>query len=510
MTEHHQTLDEIAFRSGRGRDLGSRLITLACLLFAFVLVVLIWDLASRLGLLSTAVLIVSLLLFIQSVFSLYLMLYAWEHPERLAATAGPQSFLPPRLSFTVLLPARHEEAVIYQTIKQVVAADYPPELLEVVVICHADDAGTIAEARRAIASIRTHHVYVDTFDAGPINKPHGLNVGLRRTSAEVVTIFDAEDDIDANIFNVINTTMLGEEVGIVQAGVQLMNYRDHWFAPHNCLEYFFWFKSRLHFHARVGMIPLGGNTVFIRRSLLNRIGGWDENCLTEDAEIGLRLSVLGEPIKVVYDPQHVTREETPATVSQFVKQRTRWHQGFLQVLRKGVWRGLPTRGQRLLAVYTLAYPLLHAALTLLWPLIIISMFWLKLPVPVTMVSFLPAYALLFQFVLSVVGAHMLAREYAMRFPFWMPAAMAVTFLPFQWLLGVSAVRAVFRELRRQNTWEKTDHTGAHRRADQAAGPPDQRPIATSGAPASTQRHGAGDAVAATAGVDLPNARRGNT
>lgn len=447
---------------------GHWMAVLTCLLLLVAVAPVAGTVFSRLGWLAASLLVFSLLLFAQSIFSLYLMLYAWEHPERLAETAGPKSFLPPRLSFTVLLPARHEEQVIYQTIRRVVAADYPPELLEIVVICHADDRGTIAEARRAIAVSTRHYVYVDTFDNEPINKPHGLNVGLRGTSAEVVTIFDAEDDIDPHIFNVINTTMLGEEVGVVQAGVQLMNFRDRWFSVHNCLEYFFWFKSRLHFHARVGMIPLGGNTVFIRRNLLQRIGGWDEHCLTEDADIGLRLSALGEPIRVVYDPRHVTREETPATVGQFIKQRTRWHQGFLQVLGKGTWRELDTTGQRLLGLYTLSYPLMHAVLTLMWPLLLLSIWFLKMPVPVAMTSFLPAYALFFQFTLSVVGAYLLAREYQMRFPPWMPFVMAVTFLPYQWLLGISAVRAVYRELRNQKGWEKTAHTGAHRRAELSA------------------------------------------
>ena len=51
--------------------------------------------------------------------------------RRPTASAGPQRFLPPRHSFTVLLPARHEEAVIYETVRSVWAADYPRELLEV-------------------------------------------------------------------------------------------------------------------------------------------------------------------------------------------------------------------------------------------------------------------------------------------------------------------------------------------------------------------------------------------
>jgi cellulose synthase/poly-beta-1,6-N-acetylglucosamine synthase-like glycosyltransferase/transposase len=419
----------------------------------------------KLSMISFTVLLISLVFFAQSIFSLYLMLYSWEHPERLEASRGPCSFLPPQLSFTVLLPARHEEAVIYETIKRVWAANYPSDLLEIVVICHIDDTGTIAEAQRAIREIDSSRVRVVTFCTPPINKPRGLNAGFQQTSNQVVTIFDAEDDMDSNIFNVVNTIMLEEKVGIVQAGVQLMNFRDHWFAIHNCVEYFFWFKSRLHFHAKVGMIPLGGNTVFFRRDLIERIGGWDEYCLTEDADIGLRLSGLGEPIRVVYDKQHISREETPPTVASFIRQRTRWQQGFLQVLRKGSWLALPRLSQRLLAISTLSYPFLQALLALLWLPAIVAVLWLKLPVLVAMISFLPLYALFLQFLATIVGAFAFTREYGSKFPLFMPISMSITFLPYQYLLGISAIRAIYRELRQMHNWEKTEHAGAHRKPE---------------------------------------------
>ena len=139
-------------------------------------------------------------------------------------------------------------------------------------------------------------------------------------------------------------------MGIVQGGVQLMNFRDHWFSAFNCVEYFYYFRSRMHFNARVGMVPLGGNTVAIRRELIERVGGWDPACLTEDADIGVRLSALGEPIRVVYDSRWVTREETPHTVGALVRQRTRWAQGFLQVLVKGDWRRIAGGRRRALAL----------------------------------------------------------------------------------------------------------------------------------------------------------------
>jgi cellulose synthase/poly-beta-1,6-N-acetylglucosamine synthase-like glycosyltransferase len=418
--------------------------------------------------LAIVITIAALVLCAQSLFSLYLMLYSWEYPERLEASRAPKSFSAPHFSFTALLPARHEEAVIYETIQRVWAANYPSHLLEVVVICHSDDTGTIAEAERAVRIIGSPDVRVETFSTLPINKPHGLNVGLQRTSNQIVTIFDAEDDIDPDIFNMVNTVMLKEDVGVVQAGVQLMNFSDHWFSIHNCIEYFFWFKSRLHFHAKVRMVPLGGNTVFIKRLLLEQVNGWDERCLTEDAEIGLRLSALKERIRVVYEAQHVTREETPDTIKAFVKQRTRWQQGFLQVLWKGEWLKLPTLSQRALALYTLSYPYLQALLVVLWPLTVAEMVFLKEPVQVSMIAFLPLYLLFLQFVVSAIGAFYLAHEYGRKFTLLNLLSMTLTFLPFQWVLSFSSVRAVYRELRKQNNWEKTAHVGAHRQVEALA------------------------------------------
>jgi cellulose synthase/poly-beta-1,6-N-acetylglucosamine synthase-like glycosyltransferase len=418
---------------------------------------------------AAIVLVLSLAVFAQSLFGLYLTLYTWEHPDRLADSRGPGAHtMRPQLSFTAILPARHEEAVIYETIRRVWASTYPKRLLEILVVCHASDVGTIAEARRAAAELDRRRIRVLTFNDAPINKPHGLNIALREARRQVVTIFDAEDDVHPELFRTINHVMVTGKVNVVQAGVQLMNFRDHWFGIHNCLEYYFWFKSRLHFHARAGMIPLGGNTVFVRRDLLERVGGWDENCLTEDADIGVRLSALGEPIRVVYDPERVTREETPDSVGSWIRQRTRWNQGFVYVMRKGDWIRLPTWRQRLLALYTFSYPILQSALLMLWPTVVLGVLLIKAPLPVALASFLPLYALFFQFVVHMVGAAAFAREYRQRLPVRTAVGMAFTFLPYQWMLGVSALRALYRELEVRLGWEKTHHSGAHRRLDPEA------------------------------------------
>ncbi len=417
------------------------------------------------GLFLAGSLVLSLLLTLQSAYTLYLMLYTWDLPEAYRLAQAPTRFLRPQKSFAVLLPCRHEEEVIQSTIERVVRARYPHSLLEVVVICSPDDTGTIAKAQQKIEHLRKRGVgcvRVIAYRGAPINKPHGLNIGLRATRNEVVTIFDAEDDIHPDIFNVVNTLMVTDSINVVQCGVQLMNYQTNWYSALNVLEYFFWFKSRLHYHAHMGSVPLGGNTVFFARVVLVRVGGWDEYNLTEDADIGIRVSCLGEPIRVVYDDRYVTREETPPTLGHFIKQRTRWSQGFLQTLMKGEWRRLPRLTQRLLAFYTLSFPIMQAALGLYFVVAVISMVTIRAPVLVALLLFLPLYLLAAHFILAVCGLYDFAQAHGLK-PSWTTVlVMALGYLPYQWVLSYAAVRATARQFRGINNWEKTKHVGAHR------------------------------------------------
>lgn len=394
--------------------------------------------------------------------SCLLMLYSWSQPERLKATAGPDRLTKPRFRFSVLLPARDEAAVIADTINTLWNARYPRDRLELLVICQADDEATIEAATSALRSLDSPRARLVVYGDEPFNKPHALNVGLASASNDIVAVFDAEDDVHPDIFHVVNTIMTRERVGVVQAGVQLVNLCDHWFSPLNCLEYYFHYKSRLPYFARAEVIPLGGNTVFFKRALLDEVGGWDVGCLTEDADIGIRLSANGHRIRAVYDHRRVTREETPHSVRSFVRQRTRWHQGFLQILGRGHWRRLPRRRQRLLALLTLGQPLLDAALLTIGILTPLALLYLRLPVLVALLTCLPLYAIALQMLTNVVAVVVFAREYGLRLPRWLLPQMVLTYLAYQWVIAFSAVRATTRHVLGRGEWEKTEHHGAHR------------------------------------------------
>jgi len=414
------------------------------------------------GVLAAA--LTSLVLFGLAAATVWWMLHAWRDPESLRETeftTKTDSPARPGHSFSLLVPARHEEEVLEETLEQLTRLDHPN--FEIIAIVGHDDEATASVARR-VAARRPDLVRVVVDHSWPKNKPKALNTALPACRGDVIGVFDAEDEVHPRLLRVVDAAFRATRADVVQGGVQLVDFRSSWFSLRNCLEYFFWFRSRLHLQERHRFIPLGGNTVFVASELLRSVGGYDPECLAEDCELGVRLSCLGARIVVAYDPYLVTREETPPTVGQLVKQRTRWNQGFLQVLRKGVWRGLPTRRQRLLARYTLAQPFLQAFAGLAVPLAIVSALWLQAPVAVAMLTFLPAVPTLAMVVFELVGVREFCRTYYMRATPADYLRLILSTLPYQLLLGFAAIRAVYRHVRGQCSWEKTAHRGTHRAA----------------------------------------------
>jgi len=409
--------------------------------------------------------LVSLILTAIAGTTLWWMLHAWRTPQALAATGFSGAANDPRRSFSLIMPARHEQAVLGATLSRLAAIDHPA--FEILVVVGDDDPDTTAVAQRAA---RRHpgliHVVVDT--SWPKNKPKALNAALPDCRGDLVGVFDAEDEVHPQLLRHVDARFTETGADVVQGGVQLMNYHSNWYSVRNVLEYYFWFRSRLHFHAAQRFIPLGGNTVFVRTDLLRQAGGWDPDCLAEDCELGVRLSSAGATVAVAYDPELVTREETPASLGAFLKQRTRWNQGFLQVLGKGEWRRLPTRRQRLLARYTLAMPFLQAFIGLLIPLSFATTVLARVPVLAALITFIPLMPVVAMLVMEAVALGELCRNYGFRARLRDYLRLVLGTLPYHALLSLAALRAVLRELRGNRGWEKTAHVGAHRTEPTAA------------------------------------------
>ena len=62
--------------------------------------------------LEVGLIAVSLFLLVQGIFTIFLMLYAWDNPIETTRNSSPIQYYKPFFSFSVIIPAYQEHAVI--------------------------------------------------------------------------------------------------------------------------------------------------------------------------------------------------------------------------------------------------------------------------------------------------------------------------------------------------------------------------------------------------------------
>ncbi|HJQ07756.1 MAG TPA: glycosyltransferase [Nocardioides sp.] len=170
-------------------------------------------------------------------------------------------------------------------------------------------------------------------------KSGALNEALRVSDprAEVIGIVDADYLVDPDWLASCAPMFGDPTVSFVQTP---QDYRDweqasYFRRLYYSYGYFFDVSQRSR-NERNGAI-FGGTMGLIRRSALVAEGGWDEWCITEDAELSLRLLRAGG--RGIHVDQAYGRGVMPLTFEALKRQRFRWCFGGIQLLRMH-WRSL--------------------------------------------------------------------------------------------------------------------------------------------------------------------------
>jgi len=266
--------------------------------------------------------------------------------------------------YTVAVPIFREESVLDQLIAALSAIDYPAAKLDIRLLVEEIDWGL----RRALAARELPpFMQVVIVPRGlPQTKPRALNIALSEARGELFAIFDAEDIPDPRQLRLAAARFLRSDAELVclQAHLVIDNTEDGWLAGCFALEYAGLFDVLNPGLLHSGLpIMLGGTSNHFRTQALRRIGGWDPWNVTEDADVGFRLVRSGGYIA---DLPSSTLEEAPATLRAWLKQRTRWHKGYLQTLISHLlspWRLLREAG--VTATLTLLALLLGTLLSML-------------------------------------------------------------------------------------------------------------------------------------------------
>jgi len=77
-------------------------------------------------------------------------------------------------------------------------------------------------------------------------------------------------------------------------------------------------------------------------------------------------------------------------------------------------------------------------------------------------SFIPLMLVVIQCIINTIALREFIHEQKLPERKMIYFTMLFTFIPYQFLLAIGALRATYREMLGLNNWEKTFHSGEHR------------------------------------------------
>ncbi len=375
--------------------------------------------------------------------------------------------------YSLLIPLRDEAGMVPQLAEALRAIDYPPEKLDIKFVVEQRSADTVAAVKAELGDPRFQLVEVP--DAEPRTKPKALNYALPTVRGEHVAVYDAEDIPDPQQLRLAASRFVQQpELDCLQAELVVDNAGENWLTALFAGEYAGQFGLMLPLLSRLRLpMPLGGTSNHFRVAALREVGGWDAYNVTEDADLGVRLSRLRYRAGTISSR---TREEAPMSLKAWMRQRTRWMKGWMQTFIvhnrnpslfmqdigwRGFWGFQVYVGSMILAAPLHCVFLLGLCVRLIWPDDATLDHWDVLGALIVVIGYGGPAALV------IAGLVRLNREDLL---WWQ------LLLPVYWVLhSISAFRAVVELLTRPYFWAKTEH-GRTRVRRNVAGAPSPEPV----------------------------------
>ena len=227
-------------------------------------------------------------------------------------------------SVTIALPAYNEEKNITRSIESVLSLNYPKELLQIIVI----DDGSKDNTLSVIKELQKKHPHRITLIHHDQNQGKGasLNDAIKQANGDYFVCLDTDSEIESNALLKMLPHFDEEDIAVV---LPLMKVRT----PETILQKLQWCEYLLNFFykslmARINCVHVApGPFSVYRKKVLDDVGGFALNNLTEDFEVTLKLQKKHYRIIQLLDT--IVYTGTPETFHAFVKQRNRWYKGTL-------------------------------------------------------------------------------------------------------------------------------------------------------------------------------------
>jgi len=269
---------------------------------------------------------------------------------------------------SVIISAHNETKVITRSLDSLRKSRYP--YMEVIVADDASQDGTLQLVRDYIVRHPDLNLRVYRMRKN-IGKGAALNCLLRRyVHGEFVMTLDADSIVHPDTIGNALSYFADPNIAGVAANVRIMDDPTV-LGVLQKFEHMIGYRSKKMYSLLNCEFVIGGVASTYRMSVLERVGYYDTDTVTEDIGLSIKITSLGNRThRMVYAADVVAMTEGVASFRALVKQRYRWKYGSFQNIIKyrHIILSLDTQYSRALTLYRLPMALISELVLLLAPL----------------------------------------------------------------------------------------------------------------------------------------------
>lgn len=222
---------------------------------------------------------------------------------------------------SIVIPTYNETLkTLKKTIDCVLNSNYPKNKLEIIVV----DDGSKNNSCELLKKIYKNQP-VKIFKKQNGGPASAKNYGIFKSNGELIGTIDSDSFIAPNtIYNMVKIFYSDKTIGAVASSVKIYNPKK-WIERFQHFEYEVILYVRRIFMVYESIYVTPGGFSLYKKEVLDKLKGFNENSLTEDIEIALRIQGLGYKIRAALDAYVYTIP--PQNVFSLIKQRVRWIRG---------------------------------------------------------------------------------------------------------------------------------------------------------------------------------------
>ncbi len=226
---------------------------------------------------------------------------------------------------TVMIPAHDEEAVIANTVANILKMDYPN--FEIIVIDDRSSDNTASVIKNLEQKYGQVRALIREKDAFP-GKSAVLNDAFKIAKGDAILVFDADATVEPDFLNKMIPKLEPADVGAVQARKIIRNSNVNFLTRCQNNEYTLDTYLQTGRDAIKGAVELRGNGELIKREALIDINGWNNYTITDDLDMSTRLHIKGWDVRFCLEA--CVYEEGIICLWPLFRQRRRWLEGTIR------------------------------------------------------------------------------------------------------------------------------------------------------------------------------------